>query len=208
MAIPDRKQSIDVLRSFDPPRRFLRHSIAVAEVATFLADRLGSAGLAIDRRLVESAALLHDIDKLFDPDDPLSALGHGDGGARWLELNGFAELGGPVAAHPITRLSDPERYRTWAAFSNRETRVVMYTDKRAGQRLQPLATRLERMERRHPEYVASLRAARPRAERLEREVCGAAGIAPEDVERLPWVELADTKLLVEKTADDEARERS
>jgi putative nucleotidyltransferase with HDIG domain len=195
MAIPDRKASIDLLRSFDPPAWFVTHSVAVAEVAAFLAERLESAGLIVDRRLVESAALLHDIDKLFEPHDPLRALGHGDAGARWLEQNGFAELARPVAAHPITQLSDPERYRTWAAFSNRESRVVAYADKRAGQRLESLAARLDAMERRHPEYLASLRVARPRAERLEREVCTAAGVAPEAVERLRWVDLTDPEPL-------------
>jgi putative nucleotidyltransferase with HDIG domain len=187
MGVPTRKQSIDLLCSFDPPRWFLRHSIAVAEVAAFLAARLDAAGLPVDRSIVEAAALLHDIDKLFPPDDPLRALGHGDAGARWLEHHGYPELARPVAAHPITRLSDPERYARWAAFSNRESRVVAYADKRAGQRLQSLAARLDAMERRHPEYLASLRLARPRAQRLEREVCKAAGIRPEDVRRVHWV---------------------
>lgn len=187
MAVPTRKESIELLRSFRPPRRFLAHSIAVAEVAAFLAQHLDAAGLRVDRAVVEAAALLHDIDKLFDKDDPLRALGHGDAGARWLELHGFSELSRAVAAHPITRLSDPERYAAWAAFSDRESRIVLYADKRAGQRVVTLAARLDGMERRHPKYVASLRVARARAERLEHEVCAAARIEPEEVRRLPWV---------------------
>lgn len=190
MAIPSRAESIDVLCSFEPPWWFLRHSLAVAEVAAYLAERLEARGIAIDRRVVEAAALLHDIDKLFDPDDPLRAFGHGDAGARWLDDHGYGELAGPVAAHPITRLTDPQRYRRWAAFSNSESRVVAYADKRGEQRVGSLAARLDDMEQRHPEHLASLRAARRRAERLEREVCEAAGIDPAEVRRLHWVAAA------------------
>ncbi|MBA2255289.1 MAG: HD domain-containing protein [Chloroflexi bacterium] len=190
MAIPSRAESIDVLCAFQPPRWFLRHSIAVAEVAAFIADRLASQGVPVDRHLVEAAALLHDIDKLFDPDDPLRSLGHGDAGARWLDQHGYGELAGPVAAHPVSRLGDPERYRRWAAFSNRESRIVAYADKRAGQRVGSLTARLHEMERRHPEHLTSLRAALPRALRLEREVCAAAGIGPAEVRRSRWVAAA------------------
>jgi putative nucleotidyltransferase with HDIG domain len=190
MAIPSRAESVALLCSFDPPRWFLRHSVAVAEVAAFLAERIESAGIAIDRGRVEAAALLHDIDKLFPRDDPLQPLGHGAAGARWLEEHGYRELAGPVAAHPITRLTDDERYRSWAAFSDRETRVVAYADKRAGQRVWSLTARLDDMARRHPEHAASLRAARPRAVLLERQVCDAAGIAPDEIRRLRWVRAA------------------
>ena len=54
----------------------------VAEVASFLAYRAAQAGLAVDRRLVETAALLHDIDKALPADHPLRALGHGRAGRR------------------------------------------------------------------------------------------------------------------------------
>ena len=48
-----------------------RHSRAVAEVAAFLAARTAQQGVPVDRRLAESAALLHDADKALPPDDPL-----------------------------------------------------------------------------------------------------------------------------------------
>ena len=35
--------------------------------------------MAVDRRLVEAAALLHDVDKVLPPDDPARGLPHGDG---------------------------------------------------------------------------------------------------------------------------------
>ena len=103
MTVPDRIEAARLVRSLEPPEWFLRHSRAVAEVAAFLAARTAGRGVAIDRRLAESAALLHDADKALPKDDPLRALGHGHGSARWLEERHHAELGPSVEHHPITR---------------------------------------------------------------------------------------------------------
>lgn len=190
MVVPTRAEAAAVLLGFRRPSWFLAHVSAVAEVAAFLARRIEERGLVIDRPLVEAAALLHDIDKLFPSDDPLRSLGHGDAGARWLTEHGMPELARAVAGHPITRLSDPRRYERWAAFSDREVRVVAYADKRAAQRLMPLDGRIKDMARRHPEHRDALAFARPRAQRLEREICAAAGIRPEEVRRQRWVSRA------------------
>lgn len=187
MSVPTRAEACALLDSLHPGERFLRHSAAVAEIASFLAQRITSRGIEVDRRLVETAAVLHDIDKLLSKGDPLRSLGHGAAGARWLSERGHAELSRAVANHPVSRLSDEDHYRRWSSFATREERIVAYADKRAAQRLQPMAARFARWERRHPEYGERLLLARRRAERLERDVCGAAGIAPEDVERAPWV---------------------
>ena len=185
--VPSRSDAVQLLVSLDPPAWFLAHVSAVAEIATFLAARVVAQGLPVDRTLVETAALLHDVDKLFPPDHPLRSLRHGDAGARWLTEQGYGELARPVAGHPVTRLSDSERYPTWAAFASREERIVAYADKRAGQRLVSLAERFADWEARSPEHRRPLEIARARAERLEREVCAAAGIAPDEVRRARWV---------------------
>ncbi len=136
---------------------------------------------------MESAALLHDLDKALPSDDPRKVLGHGDAGAQWLVDHGYPELARPVANHPVARLGDDERYRRWASFASREERIVAYADKRAAQRLQTMDARFARWERRHPDYGDSLVRARRRAERLEHDICAAAGISPAEVRRLPWV---------------------
>ena len=64
MSIPNRRDSAGLLLSLDPPPWHLRHSRAVAETAAWLAWRAVAAGRSLDRRLVEAAALLHDVDKL------------------------------------------------------------------------------------------------------------------------------------------------
>ena len=63
---------------------------------------------------------------------------------------------------------------------------MAYADKRAAQRLGPMDARFASWDRRHPTKwsVAERRAVRARADRLEADVCRAAGVAPEDVRRL------------------------
>jgi hypothetical protein len=161
-----------------------------------LAARIEDRGIAVDRRLVEAAALLHDADKALPPEDPARALRHGDGSAAWLTRFGHPELARAVANHPVTRLADAEAYRRWAAFASREERIVAYADKRASQRLEPMDARFARWRRSHPRTVvdgrvtgwddAMFRTIRARAGRLEADVCRAAGIEPADVRRLAW----------------------
>ncbi|MBA2557644.1 MAG: hypothetical protein H0V12_09945 [Chloroflexi bacterium] len=113
-------------------------------------------------------------------------MGHGHAGAQWLREQGYGELARAVAGHPVTRLADDREYAEWMTRATPEIRLVAYADKRATDRLLSLRARLDDMERRHPEHAAALRRARPRAERLERAVCDAAGVQPEQVARLPW----------------------
>jgi len=183
MAIPSRLEAAALLDGLDPPDWLVAHSSAVAEIAAFLAARIAARGIDVDRRIVESAALLHDMDKTLPADHPLKPLGHGDAGARWLSDHGHAELSRPVANHPVTRLSDESRYRRWASFASREERIVAYADKRAEARLVSLDRRFGRWVQRYPDVLR----ARSRADRLERDVCSAADIAPDQVRRLRWV---------------------
>jgi len=190
MTVPGRVEAAELLLSLDPPAWFLRHARAVAEVAGWLALRTAAStwARAVDRELVEAAALLHDADKLLPADDPAGALPHGEGSAAWLARRGHADLGPAVAAHPVTRLVDGERHRAWAAGASPEERIVAYADKRAGQRLETMAQRFASWQRRYPGGWSSAEAAavRRRADELESEVCRAAGVGPNDVRRLRW----------------------
>lgn len=195
MTVPGRVEAASLLLSLDPQPWFVRHARAVAEVAGWLAARIDARGVAVDRRLVESAALLHDVDKALPASDPLRALPHGEGSAAWLAAAGHPELSRAVAGHPVTRLRDGEAFRRWAAFASREERIVAYADKRAGQRLESMDARFASWRRRYPPSTATrdtawdaetFVAVRRRAERLEADVCRAAGVAPEAVRRLGW----------------------
>jgi hypothetical protein len=160
----------------------------VAEVAGWLAARIDRRGMPVDRRLVEAAALLHDADKLLPVGHPARALPHGQGSAVWLAARGHPELGRAVAGHSVTSLGDERRYRSWAAFASREERIVAYADKRAGPRLGPMDARFAEWARRHgraPDPATAARV-RARADRLEADVCRAAGVRPDEVRRLRW----------------------
>jgi putative nucleotidyltransferase with HDIG domain len=186
VAVPDRVESATILNELGPPDWFIAHVGAVAEVAAFLALRIAGTGRRHDRQLVEAAALLHDVDKLFDSDDRLAGLEHGDAGARWLAGRGYPELGPAVAAHPVRRLERADA-RRWLESASLEERVVCYADKRAGQRLESVDARFAGWERRYPQFAAALSRARVHVDRLERDVCAAARVTPHDVRRLPWV---------------------
>lgn len=206
MSVPNRAEAAAILRSFDPPPWFLRHARAVAEIAAWLAVRAEVAGKRVDRPLVEAAALLHDIDKLLDPSDPVRRLPHGEGSAAWLGTAGHPELAQAVASHPVVRLVDGDAV-AWLRTATLEERIVAYADKRAGQRLEPVDARFASWARRYPPIdrvtaghatgqdeagwdSATFERVRARVGRLERDVCAAAAVRPEQVRRLAWTAAA------------------
>jgi HD domain len=208
MTIPARRDAARLLRSLDPPPWFVRHACAVADVAAWLATRTNAARAGQDQRLVDptlaaTAALLHDIDKLPAAGAP-GRLRHGDGSAWVLERHGFSELAPVVRDHPVTRLAE-SGWDGWLADATPEARIVAYADKRAGQRLEPMAERFTSWRRRYPSGPREARTAdlsgapdaqgwdeavvrlvESRAAELERQVCAAADVGPSDVRRLRW----------------------
>jgi HD superfamily phosphodiesterase len=173
----------------------------VAETAGWLALRAVSAGRSVDRRLAESAALLHDIDKLARVKAETSGLPHADAAAAWLADHGYPELGPVIAGHPVTRLADESWFEEWLRSATPEALIVSYADKRAGQKLQTMAERFASWERRYPPderdqrtrgswSMEALRAVRLRADEIERRTCTLADIAPGDVRRLGWTSAA------------------
>jgi hypothetical protein len=146
---------------------------------------------------VESASLLHDIDKLGSVKPEVDGLPHGEGSADWLARRGHAELGPVIVGHATTRLVDAAWFEGWIETASPEALILSYADKRAGQRLESMAQRFGSWERRYPPEERAgrargswtsdvLRAVRRRAETIELRVCELAGVTPEEVRRLPW----------------------
>ena len=189
MAIPTRTEAAQILRALDPPDWLVTHSCAVADIASFLASAIDGRGHAISTALVEAAALLHDVDKALPENHPLKQLGHADAGAHWLSDNGYGELSGAVAAHPVTRLADDEHYGQWSRGATVEERVVAYADKRAMQDLVSMDERFRYWIERHGD-TEEMHTARERANAMEADVCAAVGITPAEVVRAPWAEAA------------------
>jgi hypothetical protein len=163
--------------------------MVTADVAAFLAQAVTRAGHRSDGTLVETGALLHDLDKALPMDDPLRALGHGHAGARWLETHGYPELAPAVDSHPVGRLVE-QPYAAWVAATTLEQRLVAYADKRSQRRVVSLDERFARWLRKHPDAAQQLALARARAEELEAEMCELAGLRPDEVRREPWAETA------------------
>ena len=128
---------------------------------------VAAAGIPLDVRLVEVAALLHDIDK------PQTRAGqgiHGKVAAEQLTDMGFDELAAPVASHPLTCLMDDRCFpRGWPSV------LVAIADRHVAQEFMTVDERIDDMAKRHPEYAASIDAARQPAHALEAELCEAVG---------------------------------
>lgn len=189
MSIPSRVEAARILRELGASERLVAHSSTVAEIASFLAGAIEQRGSDIDVGLAEVAALLHDLDKALPADHPLKPLGHGWAGAQWLRDNGYAELAPAVEHHPVMRLADDAHYAAWSSGASIEARVLAYADKRAHQDVVALDDRFARWAARH-EGSVELERARGRAELLEAQVCGLAGVEPAAVQRQPWVATA------------------
>src|SRR5919106_2630898 len=111
MVVPGRDQALEILDSLDLPSGIVVHSRGVARVAAEAARLVAAAGIPVDVRLVEVAALLHDIDK------PRTRAGdgiHGAAAAEQLAEMGYPELAAPVASHPLPCLLDDSCFpRGW-----------------------------------------------------------------------------------------------
>jgi len=177
---------VAAILQLQPSPRFLAHASAVADVAAFLAARLAAAGAPLDRTLAETAAWVHDVDKLFPPGDPRRAEGHGAAGARWCVSQGWPELAEPVAGHPVGRLLDHQDTVAWLRSTPLEALVVAYADKRAAQHVEPMRARFARWRTAHPERTDWLEHSWARAVELEAYLCATAGITPSGVRRLRW----------------------
>jgi putative nucleotidyltransferase with HDIG domain len=186
MPVPSRENAVRTLVDLGAPTWLLRHSGAVAEIGTFLAERIRARGTPVDVALVEAAGLLHDLDKALPAGHEVLQLGHGAAGAEWLRRHGQGEIAAAVAGHPATLLSDDQRYRQWRRAASLEERIVAYADKRAEQDVVSLDDRFAAWRERHPDHAESLALGLQRARRLEQELCAAAGITPAQVSRAAW----------------------
>lgn len=88
---PDEAECAAMQDAIGTPDATRRHSVAVAQLAVEIADRLVANGVSIDVDAVRAGALLHDIAK-GEPD-------HAALGARQIAAFGFAEVADIVAAH-------------------------------------------------------------------------------------------------------------
>ena len=64
--LPTRQQCFDILREYHVPSNIVDHSLAVAKLAVFLAQRLNEKAVEVDAVLLERSCLLHDVARVCD----------------------------------------------------------------------------------------------------------------------------------------------
>jgi uncharacterized protein len=118
--IPDREECSRLMERYGMLDNIVAHSLEVSKVALFLSEELNRKGQRIDVRLVEAAALLHDIAKtvcLRTKED------HTHAGYCLLKEIGYDRIGEIVAQHVwLQKEGNPD--------SVSEEEVVNYADKR------------------------------------------------------------------------------
>jgi len=84
--LPTTEQALDFLKKSHCNRKIIKHSLVVAKTAAELAEALLKKGTQLDKALVWSGALLHDVGRSVTIDAR-----HGAEGARILREAGFSE---------------------------------------------------------------------------------------------------------------------
>ena len=202
-SLPTRQQCFEIIKEHHVPSHILRHSIAVAKLAVFLAERLVEKGVAVDVQLVERASLLHDIARICD----FNRLERGmfeqevaeEDKAKWAELRGkYGSVSHEEAAYDILKdeypvvaltirrgwymgmLDEQSRPSTW------EEKLVFYADMRVlDDKIVPLRERLREGHKRNihlhgTEEQSRINTAKvdPLIYHLEEEIFEKAGLKP------------------------------
>lgn len=173
--IPSAEECFEIMRRHNMRKNIVRHSICVRDVAVFIAARLVTAGHKLDMKLVEAAALLHDITKT-----QCLSTGerHSETGQRMLEAMGYHRVGQVVGNH--VRLHggyDPEQIT--------ENEVVNYADKRVmHHRIVSLDERYDDLRKRYganDEAMAFLKQMEDETRELERKIFARLNAEPSTV---------------------------
>jgi putative nucleotidyltransferase with HDIG domain len=130
-----------MLKEHRVPSHIVAHSLAVAKLAVFLAERLKEKGVPVDVALVDRACLLHDIFRICELKKTEA---HEDAAYNLLKER-YPVLALAVKKHRYSALLDEkERPTTW------EEKLVYYADKRVmHDRIVPLKERLEEAHKRN-----------------------------------------------------------
>lgn len=165
--LPTHKECLVIIKEHCVPPHIMKHSLAVAKLAVFLAKKLKGKGISIDINLVGRACLLHDIVRVCDFkgsdysrfEQPITAKDK----AKWQQLQAKYEgIHHEHAAYDILKEKYPalaltikkHRYRaildekekpdTW------EEKLVYYADKRVmHDKIMPLEERLTEAHKRN-----------------------------------------------------------
>ncbi len=109
------KDALALLRDLGLPEHIIQHSVAVAEKAVAIAERIQAAGHPVNIEIVELGALLHDIGRI-----RAQGIHHAELGGQIIRNHGFSE--------PIARIAETHSLNDFHPESIEE-KIVCYTDK-------------------------------------------------------------------------------
>ena len=165
--LPTRKQCFDIIKECGLPSHIVAHSLAVARLAVFLAEKLKEKGIFVDVELVDRACLLHDIARPCDFRESdcnrSNQAATEQDKAKWRQLKmkyhglchediayellakKYPELATTIKRHRYKAILDEkEKPITW------EEKLVYYADKRImHDKIVPLKERLEEAHKRN-----------------------------------------------------------
>lgn len=157
--LPKRQECFEIMKKYHVPSHILDHSLAVAKLAVFLANRLNEKGIAVDIALVERACLLHDMVRICDFKEvdyskfqetftrkdkaawdqirtKYRGISHEEAAYEILNEK-YPVLALTIKKHRYMAISEQERPNTW------EEKLVYYTDMRViGDKIVSLKERL------------------------------------------------------------------
>jgi len=204
--LPTRKECQAIIEEHHVPPHIVKHSMAVAKLAVFLAQRLTEKGITVDVNLVDRACLLHDIIRICDFkeldysrfEQPVTA----EDKAKWQQLRAkyegipheyaaydilkdkFPALALTIKKHRyIAVLDEEEKPNTW------EEKLVYYADKRVmHDKIVSLEERLTEAHKRNvffydTEAQSKIITAKvdPLIYRLEKEIFDEIGLKPLEI---------------------------
>ena len=204
--LPTRKECLAIIEEHHVPPHIVKHSLTVAKLAVFLAQRLTEKGITVDVNLVDRACLLHDIVRICDFkeldysrfEQPVTA----EDKAKWQQLRAkYKETPHEYAAYDILKdkfpvlaltikkhryigiLNKKEKPNTW------EEKLVYYADMRVmHDKIVPLKERLTEGHKRNAHLYSTESQRRsiiakvdPLIFELEKEIFDETGLSPLEI---------------------------
>ncbi|MBW2976336.1 HD domain-containing protein [Candidatus Woesearchaeota archaeon] len=137
MAIPSKKECLDILNKNKAPPNVIEHCKTVCQFAEELADKLIKKGKSVNKELVTASAMLHDIER--EKDDHIIA------GAKLLKQLGFPQISEVIRKHGLYKIEDE-----YVRPKTIEEKIIFYADKRViSNRVVSLKERVEDLKKRY-----------------------------------------------------------
>jgi len=184
MNIPSKNDCLRLMCETKMLENIVAHSLQVCRVGMSLVDHLKSQGVALDGRLVQAAALLHDITKTrsFETEE-----NHAQTGGQFLSDLGYVEVGNLVRQH--VRLDEYPEHPSLS-----EAVIINYADKRVlHDRIVSLDARMNYILDRYgknPELQQRIQLLRGKTKDLEKNIFSCLPFKPDDLLRhLPSLDI-------------------